>query len=178
MYAYLRSYSWLLLLLLVAGMLVIRYIQRQPRFVQGEQAQDLTLVLSEGDTFRLADFRGHYVLLHFWGSWCGPCRKENPAWAALYDAYGDRDLDMGIRFHILSVGIETLEAPWQKAIRHDKLAWPLHYAEFDRFSGELALAWGVREIPANYLINPHGIIIGVNMKPEEVGKVLSFERKE
>lgn len=172
MLPFLRRYGLNLLIILMLGVLIFRYFQRQPRFVQGERAPDFGVALMSGDSFRLSDYRGHYMLVHFWGSWCGPCRKENPGWTALYDEFGDRPLDKDTYFHILSIGIETNPEAWARAVQKDRLRWPMHYADFERFGGELARLYGVREIPTSYLIDPRGYIIGVNKKPEEVGKML------
>ena len=121
--------------------------------------------LDSGEMLQLKDLAGSYVLLHFWGSWCGPCRKENQELVQLYKGMQELGTDI---FEIVSIGIETNRESWLAAIEKDGLTWPYHVGAFQRFRSPLAKQFGVREIPTTYLIGPDGKIILVNGKPDEI----------
>jgi peroxiredoxin len=155
-------------IILAIGLVFAWYKYRQPRFIAGDKAPDFEAVLADGQTTaRLSDLRGKYVLLHFWGSWCGPCRAENPALAAIFQKY------QGQGFEIFSIGIEQSPEAWQRAIEHDKLGWHYHAMESVDFGGGAARLFNVKVIPATFLINPDGDIMGVNLPPEQIEKILS-----
>lgn len=153
--------------ILAAGMLYAWYKYRQPRFIAGDKAPDFEVTLADGQKARLADLKGKYVLLHFWGSWCGPCRAENPHLATIYQQYS------GLGFEVFSIGIEQNEEAWQRAISRDGLAWRYHTMESAEFDGGVARMYNIRVIPATFLINPDGDIMGVNLPPEQIEKTLS-----
>ncbi|MDX1477299.1 MAG: TlpA disulfide reductase family protein [Saprospiraceae bacterium] len=144
----------------------------KPRYVNGEVAPAFSATLLNGAPFNLEDLRGKYVLLEFWGSWCGPCRAEHPALTAFYDQYHQKQYRNADGFEIVSVAIETSSERWQQAIEKDGLVWPYHIGEFERFQSPIAKQYGVRELPTKYLINPRGEIIGVNLSLEEMAKLL------
>ncbi|MDO8367924.1 MAG: TlpA disulfide reductase family protein [Saprospiraceae bacterium] len=157
----------LILLSLFAIVAFVFYKYRQPRFLAGEKAPDFEVGLLTGERAKLSDLQGKYVLLQFWGSWCGPCRKENPELVALYQKYHDRG------FEIFSIGIEQNPQAWQRAITQDGLVWKYHSMESSEFSGELAQKFNIHQIPTIFLINAEGVIMGVNLRPEYIDKMLS-----
>ncbi len=150
---------------IVAAFLVYQY--RQPRFIAGEKAPSFEATLLDGTPAKLADLRGKYVLLQFWGSWCGPCRAENPYLAELYRQYQARG------FEIFSVAIERNTGNWQRAIAADGINWKYHTAEFEQFTGPVARLFNIHSIPTTFLINPEGVIMGVNLAPEQLEKMLA-----
>lgn len=160
----------IILLILVVG-LIANYFYRLPKYESGEKALDFTSTLLSGDTFSLSQLRGSYVLLDFWGSWCGPCRKENPDLVNLYNEMKDQKFKAAGSFQIVSIGIETKKDNWENAIQKDGLIRPYHIGEMDRFSGKIAKLYGVREIPTKYLINPEGVILFVN---EDISQIRSY----
>lgn len=154
-------------IILAVGLVFAWYKYRQPHFIAGEKAPDFEVVLADGQNARLSDLKGKYVLLHFWGSWCGPCRAENPHLAVIYQKYENKG------FEIFSVGIEQSAEAWQRAIEHDGLAWRHHSMEPGDFGGGASKLYNVKVIPATFLINPDGDIMGVNLPPEQIEKILS-----
>lgn len=157
----------LLLIALLAIVAYVFYQYRQPRFAAGEKAPDFELGLLNGERAKLSDLKGKYVLLQFWGSWCGPCRKENPELVALYKTYHERGLE------IFSIGIEQSPGAWQNAIAQDGLLWKYHAMESSEFAGEVATQYNIKSIPTTFLLNPEGVIMGVSLKPEYINKMLS-----
>lgn len=158
--------------LLVIG-IVVRYYYGKPKYVNGEVAPIFTSTTHQGKPFSLEQTRGQYVLLDFWGSWCPPCRAENQKLAPFYQKWKNQKLENNTQLVMVSVGIETGEKAWLRAITNDQLDWEYHVSDFQRFDSPLAKMYGVREIPTKILINPEGIIIGVNQDLETIDKILS-----
>lgn len=124
----------------------------------GSLAPDFQQATSSGAMLRLSDFRGKYVLLDFWASWCGPCRKQHPELIQVYDQF------KGKNFEIISVSLDAESEPWVKAIQKDKLVWP-QVSDLKGQQNVIALKYGVQAIPANFLVDPDGKIIGKNLEP-------------
>lgn len=150
---------------------------KMPKYSNGEIAPDFTSVTPTGESLSLSDLKGNYVLLDFWGSWCGPCRADNPKIVALYTEFKDKKFIDGDGFTVFSVGMETNKARWINAIQQDNLYWKNHVSEVKRLKSEVALQYKVREIPTKYLIHPEGYIIGVNMTFEEMRQLLTDKVK-
>jgi peroxiredoxin len=116
----------------------------------------------------LASFKGKYVLVDFWASWCGPCRRENPNVVKTFNAYKDKP------FTILSVSLDQPNAKdkWIKAIHDDNLTWT-HVSDLQFWNNEVAKQYGIQAIPQNLLINPDGKIIAKNLRGETLSEKLA-----
>jgi len=146
---------------------------RQPGVTSGTPAPEFAGQLASGDSLRLSDLRGQWVLLDFWGSWCAPCRQSNPQLRRLYDRYHGAKFTKGEDFTILSVGIETSKEAWLAAIEKDGLIWPHHVSDLSRFNDHVAALYGIKEVPTTILVNPDGHILGINMDYDNVNAQLS-----
>lgn len=133
----------------------------------GKQAPDFTEADTAGRSIRLSSFRGQYVLVDFWASWCGPCRKEHPMLINEFNAYKDS------RFTVLSVSIDDNRKNWVTAIQSDKLPWP-QVSSLQGSMGEAPVRYGINSVPTNYLLDPKGRIIAINLH----GAALSQKLKE
>lgn len=132
----------------------------------GSLAQDFVLPTPAGDTIRLSNLRGKYVLLDFWAAWCPSCRQENPNLVAIYPKFKARG------FEILQVSLDKSRASWINAIKEDKLGWK-HGGDMRFWDSPVARLYGITRIPANFLIDPNGVIVDVDLNGEALGRILS-----
>lgn len=132
----------------------------------GQLAPDFTQDDVSGKPVSLSDFRGKYVLLDFWASWCGPCRRENPNVVKAFDEY------KGKNFTILSVSLDQDKNAWQQAIKDDHLAWN-HVSDLKYWDNAAAKLYGVQAIPANFLLDTSGRIIARNLRGDDLDKKLA-----
>jgi thiol-disulfide isomerase/thioredoxin len=148
------------------------YFYKKPKFSNGEKAPQFTATLIDGSSFELKNLEGSYVLIDFWGSWCGPCRSENPKLVNLYKEFKDASFKDAEGFEMVSIAVETSEKRWKAAIEKDALSWKYHIAQLDRFKSPIVSQYGVKEIPTKYLLNQNGEIIGVNLPTEQIAEML------
>ncbi len=148
---------------------------RMPGVAAGNAAPLFTGQLASGDSLRLVDLRGQWVLLDFWGSWCGPCRAANRNLVKLYRQYHHATFKNAKGFTIVSVGIETKKENWLRAIQQDQLNWPYHISDLNRLRDHVALLYGIKEIPTTVLIDPEGNIRAVNLDFEQLNAMLTKE---
>ncbi|MBB2148597.1 redoxin domain-containing protein [Pedobacter sp. LMG 31462] len=139
------------------GNLAGRYIKYNidSLFVNGT-APAFTQADTDGHLVKLADFRGKYVLLDFWASWCLPRRAENPYLLKLYNRFKDRN------FTILGVSLDSERKPWLEAIKKDQVFWT-QVSELNGFDNSLITKYAIKSVPANVLIAPDGKIIAKNI---------------
>lgn len=132
----------------------------------GKVAPDFTLNTPDGKPVSLSSFRGKYMLLDFWASWCGPCRRENPNVVAMYAKFG------GDKFDILGISLDKTKKDWVKAIADDKLTWN-HVSDLKHWKSEAAALYGVKGIPHTVLIDPDGVIIAKNLRGKALEEKLA-----
>lgn len=164
-----KNTNWLYFLLaLLIGLYF--YNKRGAEKKTGSTAPNFTDQLMSGQPFELAELRGQYVLLDFWGSWCPPCRRDNPNLVALYKKFHGQQFVDAEGFEIVSIALEKNDKTWKKAIEKDGLTWPHHILHTSRLVAvdPLAIKYHVTDLPTKFLIGPNGDIVSVNMTRQEI----------
>ena len=139
----------------------------------GDIAPDLKFNNKDGKAYSLSDLRGKIVLLDFWASWCGPCRRENPNLVAAYKKYSKATFNSAKGFEIYSLSLDKNKAAWVKAIKDDQLdLWKYHVSDLQGWYSKGAQKYGISQIPYNFLIDESGKIIGKNLRGENLHKAI------
>ena len=125
----------------------------------GNKAPNLKFKSPSGEIIELASLNGKMVLIDFWASWCRPCRYENPNVVNSYNEFKDKEFTNGDGFTVYSVSLDQNKTAWESAIAKDKLAWEAHVSDLDGWRSQAAAMYGVRGIPASFLIDGDGIIV-------------------
>ena len=127
----------------------------------GSDAMDFTQNDTTGKPVTLSSFKGKYVLVDFWASWCKPCRMENPNVVAAFKKFKTKN------FAVLSVSLDKARDPWIEAIKQDNLTWT-HVSDLKYWNNDVAVKYKIQSIPQNFLVDPNGKIVAKNLHGAEL----------
>ena len=153
----------------------------QPKVVNGENAPTIKGQLLSGESFDLQQLKGQYVLVDFWGSWCGPCLVEIPGLKEIHKKYKSAQFKEADGLTIVSVAIERDEKRWKAAVSRTGMNWKHHLVDLSTslkfLNSPIAQEFGVKQVPSKFLLNQDGVIIGVNQSISELDAFLAKRLK-
>lgn len=154
--------------------LVVMYFLFGSGAKAGKDAPEIESTLINGEEFKLSDLKGNYVLIDFWGSWCGPCLREAPELIKFYDDYKDVQFADGSKLEMVSIALEKNDRRWKSTAERIGYTWENQIVDISPvvLMSSFAQSYGITDIPHKILVDPNGKIIGNRIKFDEMRKVL------
>ncbi|MFI5194174.1 MAG: peroxiredoxin family protein [Chitinophagales bacterium] len=143
--------------------LIIMHSNAFSQMTTGNTATEISLPDGDGNLTSLSALKGKVVLIDFWASWCGPCRRNNPHLVKLYQKYHGKGLE------IYGVSLDNDHLSWKEAVVHDKLSW-IQVIDDKGWDAPSASAYGVEMIPSSFLVDKEGVIRKINVEGPKLEK--------
>lgn len=141
-------------------------VDKLRKLAVGQKAPEITAYTPDNKTVKLSDFKGKYVLVDFWASWCMPCREENPNIVKQYNTFKDKN------FTVLGVSLDNNPGSWMRAIQDDKLTWT-NISDLQAWSSPLIIDYSIKGIPTSYILDAEGNIIAKNLRGKQLEDFLT-----
>ena len=149
----------------VLGRKVIGIIKTSQQVLPGQMAPEMVVPTIDNKTFKLSDLKGKYVLVDFWASWCGPCRKGSPALVKAYERFKGKD------FEIVSFSVDKNKEAWQSAVKEDGYTW-IQVGDLKEFQSQVVKDYMVVYVPKTFLLGPDGKILATDLKGDALERQL------
>jgi thiol-disulfide isomerase/thioredoxin len=168
---------YIVIALLALGIFAMASYDKNQDKKPDNMAPEISLKSPQGITQNLSSLKGNYVLVEFWASWCLPCRRENQKVVPIYRKLSENSYENNSKLFVYSVSIDKDSVAWRKAITNDKLFWSHQVIDLDGWESKITKQWGVNSIPANFLVNPKGRIIGKNVDILDVDSLIRIQKQ-
>lgn len=168
----------LLLSSLLFALLFTQCSSNNSGLINGKIAPGIVLENLDGEEVNLEQFKGKIVLVDFWASWCKPCREVHPKLIEIYNKYNKADFVDAESFEILSVSLDVSREKWSSAIEADDLPWPGQVSELKGWQTKAARDYKLESIPASFLLDQNGVIIGVDLHHRDIARILKMRTKD
>jgi thiol-disulfide isomerase/thioredoxin len=161
----------------IAGYLIYKS-SIQINLSNGDKMDDIVMAGPEGEFYSLYAIENKYILVQFWASWCGPCVKEIPELKEIYTEYKNQKIGSSDGFEIYAVSLNFDEQRWKNSLTGLGINWSYNVNDTLAFKSAIARKYNIGSIPTNVLLNPQYEIVGVDLSPEQVRKLLDrFKRQ-
>ena len=164
--------------LFMAIYLLCAFKASQKGLSEGDKAPEISLPNPNGDTLKLSSLKGHMVLVHFWASWCTPCREESKKIVKMYEKFKDKNYKTGEGLIVLYVSLDENKNEWIKAINEDGMSVDYNVSDLKRWKSFAAQSYKINFVPDNFLIDGNGKIIARGMITNDLPVILKGEVKK